>query len=457
MIREDVSNEGREAMTEPPGQQPDAEAGPEARSLACTTVSAATIPARILVVDDRAENRELLQASLEQAEYTVLTAASGEEALAAVAGHRPDLILLDLMMPGLDGYEVCRRLKADPETAFIPLIVVTALQDLAHRLRGIELGADEFLTKPFNTTEVLTRVRALLRTKRLHDQVAAYNRVLEEKVTERTAALERALTDLREIDRIKSEFLANISHELRTPLTLIRGYLPALVQEEFGGLTPQQREVLDHVTASVDRLHRLIDDLLMFTTWETGQDRPCREAVAVATLIEAGGARALARAREKGVRVAVEVPTDLPQIWADVNALSRALGHVLENAVKFTPPRGTVTVTARRGGALHGPSPDVRSRRAEAPPHAPHASGECVAVTVHDDGVGIPPEALPRIFDRFYQVDGSSTREHGGTGLGLALTKRLVERHGGRIWAESAGELRGSTFVIVLPIGEPQE
>ena len=136
------------------------------------------------------------------------------------------------------------------------------------------------------------------------------------------------------------------------------------------------------MTASVDRLHRLIDDLLMFTTWETGQDRHFREATAVATLIEAGGARALAHARKTGVRV---------------------------------------------------------------------------AVTVQDDRVGISPEALPRTFDRFYQVDGSSTREHGATGLGLALTRRLVERHGGRIWAESAGELRGSTFENVLPIGGPQE
>lgn len=456
MTREDVSNEERAAMTEPPAPRPDAAAGPEARSRSGTTAGAATIPARLLVVDDRAENRELLQACLDQAEYTVVTAADGEEALAAVACHRPDLILLDLMMPGLDGYEVCRRLKADPETAFIPLIVVTALHDLPHRLRGIELGADEFLTKPFNTAEVLTRVRALLRTKRLHDQVTADNRVLEEKVAERTAALERALAELRELDRLKSEFLANLSHELRTPLTLIRGYLPALVQEEFGGLTPQQREALDHMAVSAERLHWLINDVLMFMEWESGEARPCREAVAVATLIEAGGARALARAREKGVRVAVEVPTDLPQIWADVEALSRAFGHVLENAVEFTPSQGTVTVTARRGGALHDPSPDVRPHRAEAPPNAPHASGECVAVTVQDDGIGIPPEVLPRIFDRFYQVDGSATREHGGTGLGLALTRCLVERHGGRIWAESAGEGRGSTFVIVLPVGGPR-
>ena len=415
---------------------------------------AETLPARILVVDDRAENRELLQASLERAEYTVLTAASGHEALEAVVRHRPDLILLDVMMPGLDGYEVCRRLKADPATAFLPVIVVTALHDFAHRLRGIEAGADEFLTKPFRHEELWTRVRALLRTKRLHDQVAAHNRLLEDRVAERTAALQRALADLQELDRLKAEFLANVSHELRSPLTPILGYLPALLSEDFGPLTPPQRTALDTMATSAGRLQRLIEDLLLFAERESGQQGPHRATVAVAALIETGGARAVAFAREKGVRVVLDVPADLPPIWAHVDALSRALGHVLENAVKFTPPHGTVTVTARRSGALRDLAPAVASGQAAAPPSAPQVAEEHVEVTVQDEGIGIPPEALCRIFDPFYQVDGSSTREYGGAGLGLAIVKSYVEAHGGQVKVRSTPGT-GSTFTLVLPVEPP--
>jgi len=248
-------------------------------------------PARVLVVDDLPEIRDLLQVYLEDEGYDVLTAKDGQEALRAVAAHPPDLILLDVMMPGTDGYEVCRRLKSDEKTAFIPIVMLTALQELEHRLQGIEVGADEYLTKPFRRMELLTRVRSLLRVKALHDQVAAYNRLLEQKVAERTAALERALNDLREMDRLKSEFLSNISHELRTPLTPVMGYLPALLREEFGALTPEQRRVLAHVSESVDRLHRLIDDLLTFMHWESGEAALRVQPVTVAAVVEVAAPR----------------------------------------------------------------------------------------------------------------------------------------------------------------------
>ncbi len=444
-------------MSEPVAPDRAADVGSETGRLPGTTTAcgAEHRPARILVVDDHAENRELLQASLEHAAYAVFTAANGHEALEAVTRHRPDLILLDVMMPGLDGYEVCRRLKADPETAFVPVIVVTALQDFAHRLRGIEAGADEFLTKPFRHEELWTRVRALLRTKHLHDQVAAQNSLLEARVAERTAALTRALADLKELDQLKAEFLANVSHELRTPLTPLLGYLPALLQEDFGPLTPLQRQALDGMAASVERLYHLIEDLLRFMERETGSHGADRTTVHVAALIKTGAARALAAAREKGVQVLLDIPADLPPVWAHVDGLSRAFGHVIENAVKFTPPRGTVTVTAGRGQAGRDPAPAAPP--AEVPPTT-HPAAEIVHVIVRDEGIGIPRDAIPRLFDPFYQVDGSSTREYGGTGLGLALTKRLVEQHGGRIWAESEGKWRGSTFVIVLPAaGSPAD
>jgi signal transduction histidine kinase len=404
----------------------------------------------ILVVDDLAENRDLLQAHLEAAGYRVLTAEGGTEALAAIAAHRPDLLLLDIMMPGMSGYEVCQRLKASEDTAFIPVIILTALQEFQHRIRGIEVGADEFLTKPVNRVELLTRVRALLRTKSLHDQVLAYSRLLEQRVAERTAALERALTDLQEMDRLKSEFLANLSHELLTPLTPVKGYLPALLQGELGDLTPQQGQALGIIAESVDRLHRLIDDLLTFMQWESGQARLRLEAVAVEMVVNAGMNPVAAAALTKGVEVTRAISADVPKIWADAAALARALQHLLDNALKFTPSGGTVRVTAHR--VHRSKSQFVNSSRPidqlTTGPLDP--GGDFVEIAVSDTGVGISPSALPRIFDRFYQADSSSTRRHGGTGLGLAIVKRILDAHGAAIAVDSLpGE--GTTVSIHLP------
>lgn len=414
--------------------------------------AARSTPARILVVDDLAEIRDLLQVYLEDEGYQVLTAGNGEEALAAVAAHPPDLILLDIMMPGTDGYEVCRRLKSDEKTAFIPIVMLTALQDMEHRLQGIELGTDEYLTKPFRRLELLTRVRSLLRVKALHDQVAAYNRLLEQKVAERTAALERALEDLREMDRLKSEFLSNISHELRTPLTPLMGYLPALLREEFGGLSLDQRRVLAHVSGSVDRLHRLIDDLLTFMHWESGETDLRVQPMAVAAVVEGAVATVSTPAQEKGVQVIQQVPADLPPIQVDATAIGRALGHLLDNAVKFTPKGGQITISARLVEWSSSQMIDL-SKPIDQSTTRPIDVKRCVELAVQDTGVGIPAEAIPKIFDRFYQVDSSTTRQHGGTGLGLAIVKRILDAHGALITVESLPGT-GTTFSIRLPVPE---
>jgi signal transduction histidine kinase len=401
-------------------------------------------------VDDAPENLELLGAHLTEAGYHILTAANGQEALTAVAAHAPDLILLDVMMPVLDGYEVCRRLKSNEETAFIPIVMLTALQDFEHRLRGIELGADDFLTKPFNHLELLTRVRSLLRVKSLHDQVAAYNRLLEEMVAERTQALERALTDLKEMDRLKSEFLANISHELRTPLTPIKGYLPCLLRGDFGALAPKQSLILGHISESVERLHRLIEDLLAFMQWESGEISLRFEAARVESVVKTAMRRVAAAVKEKGVELTIGLDANLPPVRADAAALGRAIEHLLENAVKFTPNGGRVTVTARQVTEDREQMTGDRGPKTE-PVSRPLSPVPCLEIRVTDTGVGIPTEVISKIFDRFYQVDSSATRQHGGTGLGLAIVKRILDAHEAPIAVESLPG-QGTTFSIRLPV-----
>jgi len=397
---------------------------------------------------------ELLDAHLTEAGYHVLTAANGQDALTAVAAHAPDLILLDVMMPVLDGYEVCRRLKSNEETAFIPIVMLTALQDFEHRLQGIDLGADDFLTKPFNRLELLTRVRSLLRVKGLHDQVAAYNRLLEEMVAERTQALERALTDLKEMDRLKSEFLANISHELRTPLTPIKGYLPCLLRGDFGALAPKQSLILGHISESVERLHRLIEDLLTFMQWESGEISLRFEAARVESVVKTAMRRVAAAVKEKGVELTTELDAHLPPVRADAAALGRAIEHLLENAVKFTPNGGRVTVTAHLVHTDGRGAEAQRSGGAQAASPLPPSSSapqQFVELAVRDSGVGIPTEVISKIFDRFYQVDSSPTRQHGGTGLGLAIVKRILDAHEAPIAVESLPG-QGTTFSIRLPV-----
>jgi signal transduction histidine kinase len=405
---------------------------------------------RILVVDDVAENRDLLQECLRDAGYQTLSASNGQEALDAVAAGAPDLILLDVVMPKVNGYEVCRRLKAHEETAFIPIVMLTALQDLKDRICGIEVGADDFLSKPLNLLELLTRVRSLLRVKALHDQVASYNRRLEEMVAERTAALQAALRDLQEMDRLKSEFLTNISHELRTPLTPIKGYLPAILREELGSLSPGQRQALEIVLQSVDRLHRLIDNLLTFMQWESGQVDLQLEPVALQVVCEPGLAQVAPAATQKGVGLQAVLPPGVPAVWADAAALGEVLAHLLDNAVKFTPAGGHVVVTARpiTLPSSHLINPAAGSGHSTPVPADLHR--DLVEIAVQDTGIGIHPSALPKIFDRFYQADSSATRRHGGTGLGLAIVRRILDAHGASITVESQLQ-RGTTFTIRLP------
>lgn len=381
---------------------------------------------KILVVDDEVSNLEVIGEFLRLEGYQVLTAVDGEQALERVAANQPDLVLLDILMPRLDGYEVCRRLKSNPQTVFTPVVMITALKGTDEKIRGVEVGADDFLTKPFNHLELVTRVKSLLRVKFLNDAVDAYNRQLEQRVAERTAQLQRALEDLQELDRLKSEFIGNVSHELRTPLLHIKGYVALLADRTLGPLNAEQARGVETALQAVDTLERLVEDLIGFGAQTAG--RLNFQAVHVAEVAELAVtmlSRAIAR---YGAAPRLDIPPGLPRVRADRQALARVLRHLLENGLKFSPDKPEVFLTAR-----------------------PVNGGQRVRVTVVDHGIGIPPEQRARIFDVFYQVDGSTTRRYGGAGMGLALVKLLVEGHGSSVHLESEPD-KGSTFWFDLPV-----
>ena len=252
--------------------------------------------------------------------------------------------------------------------------------------------------------------------------------------------LRNAYQELKTLDAMKGNFLATISHELRTPLAPIIGYVEMLLSGRPGPLTDRQRNHLNVVEQAVQRLQGLIEDLLAFVQMEQGELVAQVRPFSIGPLLEERARLITSRATEKGLMVEVAVPADLPDVLLDAKQIGRAVFLMLDNALKFTPQGGRITL-----GAKAHVAPD------DAPPTWRHGY---VEVGISDTGIGIPEDKIARIFDKFFQVDASATRSFGGTGLGLALVKQIMEAHGTRVEVESTPGV-GSTFRFNLPIAEP--
>jgi signal transduction histidine kinase len=360
----------------------------------------------VLVVDDELENSEMLTVLLASKGFKVVTAANGEAALAIVAAAPPDVILLDVMMPGLTGFEVCHTLKSQPSTVFIPIILLTALHSTKDRIRGAAAGADDFISKPFDEVELTTRLNSLLRLKSLHNQLELQNRELERRVDERTAALQRALTELQTLDRLKSQFISNVSHELRTPLMHVKGCVQMLADETLGALTTDQLKSMHVAQTAITQLENIVADVVDFGD---GYRRSLTlMPVELPEICQSAMAELATNAAQQRITIELALPPRLPRILANRLALIRILRHLLDNAVKFSPPESRVTLTAE-----------------SIPPH--------VRLSVQDSGAGIAHPQVDHIFDAFYQADGAATRRANGLGIGLTIVKRLAEAHGTQV------------------------
>ncbi len=256
------------------------------------------------------------------------------------------------------------------------------------------------------------------------------NRTLERRVMDRTRELQAALDKLSEINQLKANIVANISHELRTPLTQVKGYTVLLADGTFGDLQAEQREPLASILNGVERLERLINDLIAYAATARGEMTLNLQAMEVEKIVESAFQRSQSMAEKKGIRLAARCAPDLPPVMADGEKLRWALMQLIDNAVKFTPTGGGVTL---------GAAPE----------------GQRVRFAVQDTGIGIPPNRLDEIFEEFRQLDGSASRRYGGTGLGLALVRRIVESHGSQVNVDSTPD-RGSTFSFTLAQAAPQ-
>jgi signal transduction histidine kinase len=397
--------------------------------------------AKVLLVDDTPANLKLLRQALEPEGYSILIASSGEAALRIVRNARPDLILLDVQMPGLNGFDTCRLLKQDEATRSIPVIFVTARAETESVVEGFRAGGVDYIVKPFQSEEVLARVRTHLQIDRLARDLETSNR-----------ALSRANREIREATERKSRFLASMAHELRTPMNAILGFTSLVLRHSGEALPERQRDNLAKVKQCGEHQLRLIAEVLDLSRIEAGRTEIHPAPLSVKRLAMDCCAE-VGPLVPAGVTLTCEAPDSLPEIVTDEARLRQILMNLLSNALKFTES-GEVRVAVKRP-----PTDDRRpiaadGRESEAsflrssvvgPP-----SGDLLEIAVSDTGIGIPPDALDTIFEEFRQVKRPEPQKHQGTGLGLTITKRLTELLGGTIAVESEAG-RGSTFTVRLP------
>ena len=526
--------------------------------------------ARILLVDDSDINRDMLARRLEMVGHRVIEAENGRVALEKLTHHSVDIILLDIMMPVLSGFELLPILKEMPDLQNIPIIILSAADDIESIVRGIELGAEDYLPKPYSMPLLKARINASLGRKRLYDQEqrrlkematlqridAELNATLEMRrvmeitldwalrqvggeagamgtlqedrlhilashgytyeiyedspfvLLDQLPATQQALQDgrlayvpdtagggllartqsqivlplyretaviallmlestqahqwqpeqldflqrlgnhaaiavanaqlveaMKVANQAKSEFVSFVSHELKIPMTSIKGYADLLLSGNFGPINEAQTTFLDTIRSNVNRMNRLVTDLTDVSRLESGQLHLETQPIQLAEVVTEVMSATRAQIEAKRQTLALMLPDSLPDVWADRNRLEQILTNLVSNAYKYTPENGRITICAEEMNSVN--------EEAEVQP--------MIHVSVADTGLGIKEEEQKAIFNQFYRGSHDEALQSPGTGLGLNITKNLVELHDGRIWFESKYR-EGTTFHFIIPV-----
>lgn len=367
----------------------------------------------ILIVDDTEDNLDLLEFALKRKPVRMLRASSGKECLRLVAQHHPDVILLDIQMPEMDGFETLKHLRASKKSADIPVIFLTAQRKDASSIeQGLLLGAEEYLTKPIDIDELLVRTRSLVRLKKMEV----------------------------ELERTKADFMAMLIHDMRSPLGGVSSILELLEEPLLRGEAVQEvhKELLASAEEATRRLLNLINDMLDLSKYEAGKMNLTREYIHIGKIAERIIKQMHPQFKQKGIHVELELEDNLPLISADANKISQVFTNILSNALKFTSSNGIVRIDIKKIA------------------ESSTVAGECVQTAISDNGVGIHTQELATIFERYKQGIASEIVRAKGTGLGLAICKLIVDAHSGSITVESElGKL--TVFRFTLPVIPPAE
>jgi two-component system, sensor histidine kinase and response regulator len=358
--------------------------------------------ASILVVDDTIENLQLLATMLEGQGYEVRPVTSGRQALRAAIAAPPEIVLLDLSMPEMDGYEVCRRFKENEALREIPVLFLTAFGQTADKIRAFEAGGADYITKPFQIDEVLARVRVHLALRQSH------------------AELKASYARLQSLEKLRDDLVQMVIHDMRSPLTALSMLLTCLQEEVGDALGEQTREDLENAMSAAASVNRMANDVLDVSRLEEGKlplDRARHDLVQICNEVVANRT-SLDRRRA----IEIEAPGAV-EVVCDRDLVYRVVENLVGNALKHTPVDAQVRIAAKR-------------------------DGDRAQIAVRDRGPGVPPDARARIFEKFGRVEGGVHTSH-SAGLGLAFCKLAVEAHGGRIGVDDAAP--GSVFWIELP------
>lgn len=352
----------------------------------------------ILIVDDTPANLKVLTTMLKDNGYRVRPAISGPIALKAVQSAPPDLILLDIMMPGMDGYEVCAVLKGAAATQDIPVIFISALDETWDKVKAFKAGAVDYITKPFQIEEVLARIHTHL-------------------------VLDQQRKEILALNSLKDLLIRTVSHDLKNPINNVMGYAEIiLTQEDVAQSREHTARLVQSIYQTADHMHNLVSRLLDLSSIEEGKSFELN-LISLRDVVELQLSQFELQIAQKQLNLTAELAETGTLILGDQHWIGEAFGNLLSNAIKYTPDKGSLKVIL-----------------------APE--GEMVKLAVQDSGLGIPADSIPHLFDKFYRVDAHKGIK--GTGLGLSIAQAIIARHQGNIKVES--ELhRGSTFTILIP------
>ncbi|MEW5956526.1 MAG: hybrid sensor histidine kinase/response regulator [Chloroflexota bacterium] len=429
---------------------------------------------KILYIDDDPVNRSLVNRLLSSYNFNILEAETGLEGIDIARAELPNLILMDINMPGLDGHETTTRMRSIPALEKIPIVAVTARTTKGERELALVAGCDGYIPKPIDIDnfphQIISYLDGYRDTISLDQQqlyLGHYSKKLVERLETKIIELEEANKKLQKVDKLKSDFITLAAHELRTPITLIYGYarlLQLATGKNVGGDNEQAgiNDLATRIFNSVFRLNEAINDILNISLIEADEMHLVYQPVSLVQIINAALRELNPAKHDRHLTIGLEELDPLPNLIGDAQRLQQVFWNLLSNAIKFTPDGGSILIK----GWVVDSCP--RPQRQTARPHAAAKRPGGVVIMIKDSGIGINPEEHEEIFERFYIVANTAYHSSskiafggGGMGLGLSIARGIIEAHGGQIWVESERQdvktTPGSSFFLFLPLDGPQK